>query len=73
MPDAIIQEIRKTRDEYARQCNYDLHQMCLDLRREQALSGAKVVTFSSKAAPPELAHPVGQADTNKEGDLAVGE
>lgn len=48
MPDTIIQEIRKTRDEYARQFNYDLHQMCLDLRREQELSGATVVTFSTK-------------------------
>lgn len=67
MPDTIIQEIRKTRDDYARQFNYDLHQMCLDLRREQELSGAKVVTFSTKATQPKLAQQVGQADTNKAG------
>lgn len=68
MPDTIIQEIRKTRDEYARQFNYDLHQMCLDLRREQELSGATVVTFSTKAIQTKLAQ-VGQADTNKAGVL----
>ena len=46
MSDAIIEEIRRTRDEYARQCNYDLHAMCADLRREQELSGAQVVSFA---------------------------
>ncbi|MBI2481674.1 MAG: hypothetical protein HYV60_24420 [Planctomycetia bacterium] len=62
MPDTIIQEIRKTRDDYARQFNYDLHQMCLDLRREQELSGAKVVTFSSKSTQPSIAQPSNPAD-----------
>ena len=69
MPDTIIQEIRKTRDEYARQFNYDLHQMCLDLRREQELSGATVVTFSTKTTRPKLAQQVGQADADKAGVL----
>lgn len=67
MPDTIIQEIRKARDDYARQFNYDLHQMCLDLRREQELSGATVVTFSSKATQSKLAQQVGQADTIRAG------
>lgn len=67
MSDTIIQEIRQTRDDYARQFNYDLHQMCLDLRREQELSGAKVVTFSTKATESKVAQYVGQADTNKAG------
>ena len=66
MPDTIIQEIRNTRDEYARQFNYDLHQMCLDLRREQEISGATVVTFSTKAMQTKLAQQVGQADTNNQ-------
>ncbi len=65
MPDTIIQEIRNTRDEYARRFNYDLHEMCLDLRREQELSGATVVTFSTKPNQPEVAQQVGQADTDK--------
>ena len=62
MRDTIIQEIRNTRDEYARQFNYDLHQMCLDLRREQERSGAQVVTFSTTSAPTDLAEQSGQRE-----------
>ena len=62
MRDTIIQEIRRTRDEYARRFNYDLHQMCLDLRREQELSGAPVVTFSTKSTLTEFAEQDGPAD-----------
>lgn len=69
MSDTIIQEIRKTRDEYARQCNYDLHQMCLDLRREQELSGATVVTFSIKTTQTKLAQ---QVDTDTAGHSLAG-
>ncbi len=64
MRDTIIQEIRNTRDEYARQFNYDLHQMCLDLRREQELSGAQVVTFSTKSAQTDLAEQLGQHEAS---------
>ena len=64
MADTIIEEIRTTRDEYARQFQYDLHQMCLDLRREQELSGATIVTFSTKAIPAQLVEQVGQSTTN---------
>lgn len=65
MSDTIIAEIRKTRDELARQCNFDLHQMCVELRREQELSGAAVVSFSTKSVRPKTASSVGQADSNK--------
>ncbi len=43
MRDTIIDDLRKFRDEYAIQFNYDLHAMCLDLRREQSLGGSPVV------------------------------
>ena len=62
MRDTIIQEIRRTRDEYARRFNYDLHQMCLDLRREQELNGAQVVTFSTKSTRTEVAEHGGPAE-----------
>ena len=55
MRDTIIDEVRKTRDEYAIQFNYDLHAMCLDLRREQNLDGAPAVSFSTKPIRHELA------------------
>lgn len=48
MPDTIVEEVRKARDDYARQFNYDLHATCADLRREQQLSGAQVVSFPKR-------------------------
>ena len=70
MRDTIIDEVRKIRDEYARQFNYDLHAMCLDLRREQNLGGAPVVSFSTQPIQQQLAQQGGQADTNKAGVVA---
>ena len=70
MRDTIIDEVRKIRDEYACQFNYDLHAMCLDLRREQNLGGASVVSFSTKPIQQQLAQQGGQADTNKAGVVA---
>ncbi|MDX1964677.1 MAG: hypothetical protein SFX18_16120 [Pirellulales bacterium] len=55
MSDTIIQEIRNTRDEAARRFNYDLHAMCNELRREQELSGARIVSFSAKQSQPAFA------------------
>ena len=48
MNDTIVEEVRKARDEFARRFNYDLHAMCADLRREQELSGAPVVSFPKR-------------------------
>ena len=48
MPDKIVEEVRKTRDDYARQFDYDLHAMCEDLRNLQQLSGAQVVSFPKR-------------------------
>lgn len=70
MRDTIIDEVRKIRDEYARQFNYDLHAMCLDLRREQSLGGSPIVSFSTKPIQQQLAQQGGQADTNKAGVVA---
>ena len=70
MRDTIIDEVRKFRDEYARQFHYDLHAMCLDLRREQELGGAPVVSFSTKPTPRERAPQCDQADTNDVGIVA---
>ena len=50
MTDTIVEEIRRIRDEHARQFNYNLHDMCEDLRREQALSGDKVVSLPKRPA-----------------------
>ncbi len=52
MNDPIVAEVRKVREEFARKFNYDLHAMCEELRREQKLSGAKVVSFPPR--PPQV-------------------
>jgi len=57
MTDAVISEIRRTREEFARQCNFDLHQMCVELRREQEFSEAPVVSFSKKATQSNIPQP----------------
>lgn len=61
MRDTIIEEVRKIRDEYARQFNYDLHAMCLDLRRERQLGGATVVSFSTQPIRREFTQQAGPA------------
>jgi hypothetical protein len=57
MPDTIIEEIRKARDEYARQFGYDLHAMCEDLRREQQRSGLRVVSFPKRPVQASPSQP----------------
>ena len=46
--DAIIQEIRKYRDEYAKKFDYDIETMGRDIRKRQAQSGRKAVEGSPK-------------------------
>jgi hypothetical protein len=51
MIDPIVAEVRKAREEFARQFNYDLHAMCEELRREEKLSGGgPLVSFPKKPA-----------------------
>jgi hypothetical protein len=44
LPDPIVEEIRKIRDQQAAEFGNDLHAICEDLRRKQAESGITVVT-----------------------------
>jgi hypothetical protein len=39
MRDKIVEEVRKARDEYARNFNYDLEAICADLQRRQKVIG----------------------------------
>ena len=48
MKDAIVEEIHRFREEYARNFNYDTHAMCEDLRSRQRDSGQKVVGADTK-------------------------
>jgi len=42
MTDPIVNEVRKFRDEHARQFNYDLDKIFEDLMRKQENSGRKI-------------------------------
>jgi hypothetical protein len=46
--DPIVDEVRRIREEYARQFNNDLDAICKDLQKKQAASGRKLVSFPPK-------------------------
>lgn len=46
--DEIVDEVRRVRDEYAKQFNYDIAAICADIRQKQAASKRKVVAVSNK-------------------------
>jgi len=48
--DRIVEEIRKYRNEYAKRFNYDLREICHDLRQKQGQDGRQVVTLQPKPA-----------------------
>lgn len=50
--DPIVEEVRKAREDYAKQFNYDLSAMFDDLQRRQRESGRKTVSFPPKRRTP---------------------
>ncbi len=48
MNDPIVDEVRKVREEYARQFDYDLKAICRDLKEHQDAGGRRVVSFAKK-------------------------
>jgi hypothetical protein len=42
--DAVVEEVRATREQIFAECGYDLQQLVQRLRQEQQLSGRKPVT-----------------------------
>ncbi|WPL18961.1 hypothetical protein Thiowin_04061 [Thiorhodovibrio winogradskyi] len=50
--DPIVEEIRKTREEYAGQFGYDLHAICQDIRAKQGKTGRPVVSLTAKPVRP---------------------
>ena len=46
--DPIVEEIRKARDAYAKQFNYDLDAIYRDLKAKECQSGRRVVPCPSK-------------------------
>jgi len=48
MRDPIVEAVRDAREEHAKKFNYDLHEICKDLRSRQKDCGHKVVSLSPK-------------------------
>ena len=49
--DPIVEEVRKIRQQHAKQFNYDLRAIVDDLRRQQEQSGRKYVRFEPRRPP----------------------
>jgi hypothetical protein len=42
--DEVLEEIYKIREEHAKAFNYDLHEICQDLRKKQVAKNRKIIT-----------------------------
>ena len=60
MRDTIVDEVRKAREDYSRQFDFDLDAICRDLRQKQQSSGEQVVSF-----PPRRPKPVDDTTQRK--------
>ena len=50
MIDPIVEEVRRFRQEYAKQFNYDLRAIAADLRQREAKHQGQIVTFPPRPA-----------------------
>ena len=48
MKDPIVEEVRKVRNEHARKFDFNLHEICKDLKSKEKESGHNVVSFAPK-------------------------
>lgn len=48
--DPVVEEVRKLRDQYARQFDYDLKRIFQDLREQERADGREVVTLKPRRA-----------------------
>ena len=46
--DPIVEEVRRVRQEYAKQFNYDLHAIADDLRKQERQHAERLVSFPAK-------------------------
>jgi hypothetical protein len=51
--DPIVEEVRRIRDAYAAEFNYDIDAICRDLREREKKSGRKVVDVSKPVRKDE--------------------
>lgn len=46
--DYLVEEVRKIRDIHAKRFNYNLHEICLDLKKKEKECGHKIVSYPPK-------------------------
>ena len=68
--DAIVDEVRATRDEIAKECGYDVHELFTVIRRLEAGSATDHVSFVSCTGGPEAAPRSNAADEPQTGPKA---
>ena len=53
LADPVVEEVRRVRQEYARQFNYDLRAIAADLRRQEQDHSERLVSFPAKSPRKE--------------------
>ncbi|MBU4272026.1 MAG: hypothetical protein KKE86_02415 [Planctomycetes bacterium] len=56
MRDTIVDEVRRAREDYSRQFDFDLDAICQDLRRKQQSAGVQVVSLPSRPVQRQPLH-----------------
>lgn len=49
LADPVVEEVRRVRQEYARQFNYDLRAIAADLHRQEQEHSERLVSFPAKS------------------------
>ena len=62
MRDTIVDEVRKAREDYARQFDFDLDAICRDLREKQRSAGVRVVSFPKRLVQNQPLHMEGRRE-----------
>ena len=57
MTDEIIREVWRAKDELAKQFNYDIDALAVELQKRQKESGRKVINLENKSADQTTAVP----------------
>ena len=53
MKDPIVTEVRKARDAHARRFGYDLHAICVDVRRREKRHADRLVSLPPRRKLPQ--------------------
>jgi hypothetical protein len=62
--DPIVEEIRRIRQEHAAKFNYNIHEICEDMRRRERESGRTYVTLPPRRIEPSGPAPIPPLDSD---------